>query len=80
MTKRPLLIFNGKPTLYRTLDVRLCAVGLWNDFLMPEVFIRFGVEHPYQHQHLSNAQVSQSTRPSGRRVIWVHAEVEDGVD
>jgi hypothetical protein len=69
MTKRPMLILNGKPRRYEYLVVRLC-----------DVFGRkvHGSIVGVDDEVYRNAQVSQSTRPSGRRVIWVHTEVEDG--
>lgn len=73
MTRRPMLILNGKATRYKTLYVVLCKIG----------FIGFHHTSPMAKVDSCvyyDIKVSTSTRPSGRRVIWVHTEVEDGMD
>ena len=67
-TKRPMLILNGKPTRYWLLSVTFGHI-----FHPADLFPKVNIDSkPYY-----GAQVSQSTRPSGRRVIWVSTEVED---
>ena len=82
MTKRPMLILNGKARRYRQFYVRLCDI--WNHFKEPSgldpadtVEMRLNVFAVIDWQDYHNARVSQSTRPSGRRVIWVSTEVKE---
>ena len=70
MTRRPMLILNGKATRYFQLIVKL-----WNSNFPGEYFPMANIDGTLYN----NVKVSQSTRPSGRRVIWVHTEVEDGM-
>ena len=63
-----MLIFDGKPTRYRTLYSATHNIkGL--RVLRPFVEI--------DNRLYMNARVSFSTRPSGRRVIWVSTEDDD---
>ena len=66
MTRRPMLILNGRVRRYKTLDVRLCAIGYWHGRFMPQATI--------DYKMYDNVKVSCSTRPSGRRVIWVSTD------
>ena len=82
MTKRPMLILNGKPRRYNQFYVRLCDI--WNHFTEPSgldpsdtVEMRVNVYVVIDWQDYQNVRVSQSARPSGRRVIWVSTEVDD---
>ena len=69
MTKRPLLIFNGKPRRYRHLNITMNVISGLDYYDRVEIDGRFmGM----------GARFSFSTRPSGRRVIWVSAEVDGG--
>ena len=72
MTKRPMLILNGKAKRYRRLYIELCAVGYCDEKDMSEVLIDGDNDN-----RLKGCRVSQSIRPSGRRIIWVHTEVRD---
>ena len=69
MTRRPMLILNGKPRRYWRLRVTLCAIGFEFNGYMPQAVIDW-IYH-------DNVQVSVSTRRSGRRMIYVDVpEVE----
>lgn len=67
-TKRPMLILNGKATRYEyMLGVHLMAFT--QDMKIVEMVEIDGRAY-------YDVKVSQSTRPSGRRVIWVSMEVD----
>ena len=72
MTKRPLLIFNGKPRRYAELCVELYSAK----WLTAKPTTAWQVR--IDSIEFDDVRVSFSTRPSGRRVIWVHAEVDNG--
>lgn len=66
MTKRPMLILNGKPMRYCWLYVKY-AVSYMITVHLVEV----------DDDTYPDAKVSYGSRDSGRRIIWVSTEVED---
>ena len=69
MTKRPMLIFNGKPQRWFEW---LRVTQRWHRTGKYVSVVEWDLTSWYQ------VGVSYSTRPSGRRVIWVSTEVDDG--
>ena len=66
MTRRPMLILNGKPRRYGHIDIFECAARL-----------HYGHSVLIDDEVQQGATVSYSTRPSGRRMIYVDVpEVE----
>ena len=65
MTRRPILCLNGKPTRYEQMYISFIVLD------------KKDVIHSVEIDHMtlcfsSRASVSYGTRPSGRRIVWVH--------
>ena len=65
MTKRPMLILNGKARRYKWFTVSFISWGTGTGFTL------YCNEKQY-----TDVRVSFGTRSSGRRVIWVSTEVD----
>ena len=70
MTRRPMLILNGKPRRMKY-GIRYCQEWRANDLCLKLWTVEI------DHYTIAGARMSFSTRPSGRRMIYVDVpEVE----